>query len=300
MKTIDTLVEDIYDVVDTRGGWDAAVTEFIATNTADVFKSRLEDEEEERTGALRMSSLGRPCHRQLWYQHNVPRDGERLPSKAKLKFLYGDMVELLLLSLAMAAGHEVRGTQGELDIAGIKGHRDAVIDGVTIDVKSASPFSFRKFKEGLSPATDGFGYLGQLEAYTKAGHRADNTVDPFRGGFLAIDKVSGDLCLDVHSFSSTYEDLEHKFESIKAKMDQDEPPARAFEAEDDGYKHKTKGFVPNGNKYLGFQCAYCEFKKTCWPTMRTFLYKGWDGYKPKHFVKVVKMPKAQEVDNAQT
>lgn len=294
-KTIDTLIEDIYNVVETRGGWDSTVTEFIASGTADTFRFRLEEDEAERTGTLRMSAMGRPCHRQLWYSHNVPHKGEGLPAKARLKFLYGDMVELLLLSLAMAAGHRVEGLQTTLDIAGIMGHRDAVIDGVTIDVKSASPYSFRKFKDGLDSDTDGFGYLGQLRAYVVAGHRADPSVHPTRGAFLAIDKVSGELCLDIHNFDTTYEDVEAEFLRIKEKVEADTPPPRAFTPKPDGYKHKDKGFVPNGNEYLDFQCSYCEFKKTCWPGMRTFLYKSWDGYKPRHYVTIKKEPKATEV-----
>lgn len=293
-KRIETLVEDIFHVLETRGGWDAAVTDFLATETGAVFKSRLEDEEVERTGALRMSGMGRPCERQLWYKHNLPNGGESLPATTRLKFLYGDMVELLVLSLSIAAGHDVRGMQDSLNIAGISGHRDAVIDGVTVDVKSASPFSFQKFKSGLDPSDDGFGYLKQLEAYVAAGAAADPTVDGTRGAFLAVDKVSGAIALDIHTFDTSVEKLEREYERKKAMVDQAAPPARAFGTIPDGYKSKTKGFVKNGNEYLDFQCAYCEYKKECWPNMRTFLFKSGSGFKPKHFVKIVKEPNVPE------
>lgn len=297
MKTIDTLVEDIYEVVSTRGGWDATITAFISDELGATFKSRLEDEAEDRTGALRMSSMGRPCKRQLWYKHNSPHTGEALPSQTMLKFLYGDMVETLVLALAKAAGHDVRGMQDELAINGVTGHRDCVIDGVTIDVKTASEYSFGKFKDGLNSDTDGFGYLGQLRAYVAAGAAADPTVESERGGFLVVNKVSGAICLDMHTFKGlTLEQMEKEYAATQALVEQAKPPARGFDDEPDGYKNKTKGFVTNGNRYLKFNCAYCEYKKECWPGLRTFLYKGQNGFKPKHFTKVVKVPNVQEVD----
>lgn len=295
-KKIETLVEDIYEVIKTRGGWDATITEFIREGVGDVFKHRLEDEAEERTGALRMSSMGKPCKRQLWYMHHTPSTGEGLPAPTILKFLYGDMVELLVLSLALAAGHDVRGMQDELEIGGIKGHRDAVIDGVTIDVKSASPFSFSKFKYGLKKDEDGFGYLSQLRSYVAAGSAMDSSIEQLRGGFLVVDKVSGEICLDLHVFvDADIETLGREFEETKAIVESETPPDRPFEAVKDGYKNKDKKFVSNGNEYLGFQCSYCEFKKECWPGLRTFMYKSQNGYRPKHYTKIVKEPKVNEV-----
>ena len=41
----------------------------------------------------------------------------------------------------------LKGEQGEVEIEGIKGHRDAIIDGAIGDVKSASAFSYKKFEE---------------------------------------------------------------------------------------------------------------------------------------------------------
>lgn len=295
-KTLDTLVEDIHEVVETRGGWDETVTKFISEGVHDVFKSHLEDDAQERVGALRMSSMGRPCKRQLWYQNNTPSSGEGLPPKTLIKFLYGGMVELLLLSLAKAAGHDVAGMQDTLSIKGIKGHRDAVIDGVTVDIKSASPFSFKKFKEGLSPDSDGFGYLGQLEAYVKAGHRdTPRLVHPTTGAFIVLDKVSGEICVDKHEFTRTLEEVEAEYESTIGLSEAETPPERGIKTIPDGYKHKEKGFVPNGNEYLDFNCAYCEFKHECWPNLRTFMYRNGPGYAPRFFSKIVKEPKAQEV-----
>src|SRR5882757_495738 len=89
---------------------------------------------------LRMSNIGTPCERQLWYKVNQSEDSEQLPANARLKFLFGHIIEALILLLAKEAGHIVRGEQDNLDIQDVPGHRDAVIDGITVDVKSASTY----------------------------------------------------------------------------------------------------------------------------------------------------------------
>ena len=299
-KELGTLVEDIYAVVNDRGGWDTAITEFFSTGMRDIAVSRFEEEEQRREPTLRMSNMGSPCKRKLWYSINTPNEGEGLPPQAYLKFLYGDLLENLLLSLSMAAGHDVRGMQDELSISGIRGHRDAVIDGVTVDVKSASPASFNKFKHGQLVDNDPFGYISQLSSYVYAGHREDDTVHPTDGAFLVIDKVSGELALDRHTFDFDRMDKEYEFERTKEQVnDVDNIPSRAFEPEDDGYYNsKDKQFRANGNKVLGLNCSYCEHKKQCWPGLRTFMYKRGMGHVPKYFTRVLKQPKVMEVTDA--
>lgn len=293
-KALNTLVADIYSVLEGKGGWDAAITEFMSVEMQSLLRRRLEDDGEERVPALRMSNMGKPCRRQLWYGVNAPNEGEPLPAKALLKFLYGDIIELLVLSLAEAAGHKVEGCQDELEIAGIKGHRDCVIDGITVDVKSASPRSFEKFKYGTLRDNDPFGYVRQLSAYVYAGREHDVESHPTVGAFLVVDKVSGEIALDVYDFSAEIENMEETFEEVKAQIASDTVPERAFEPIEDGYKHKTKGFLPNGNLKLGLNCGYCEFKEKCWPGLRTFMYKQHNGTKPVYFTKVVKEPKVPE------
>ena len=63
--------------------------------------------------------------------------------------MFGDILEELLLFLAKEAGHTVTGQQDTLSISGVNGHRDAIIDGRLVDVKSASSYSFRKFKNNV-------------------------------------------------------------------------------------------------------------------------------------------------------
>ena len=223
-----------------------------------------------------MSSMGTPCTRKLWYSVNQPDDGEPLPTSARVKFLYGDILESFLISLAIAAGHRVEGLQGVLEIAGIKGHRDCVIDGVTVDVKSASPFGFNKFKSGGLRGDDPFGYISQLSSYVYAGRDDPVVTDKTHGAFLAIDKVGGHICLDMYDLTEEMENKEEEFEDIKVMVTQ-EVPDRTFEPIPDG---------KSGNTKLGVNCSYCDYNKVCHPDLRTFLYSAG----PRFLIDVVKLP----------
>jgi hypothetical protein len=291
VKSIDTLVEDIYTVIRTKGGWDETVSEFMGRGLSDILKQRFEGDPEERTGSLRMSNMGTPCPRKLWYHLHRNSEGETLPAPVLLKFFYGDLIELLVLSLAKASGHDVAGMQDELQILGIKGHRDAVIDGVTVDVKSAAPFSFEKFKGGLKKDDDAFGYLSQLSSYVYAGHQADpERVHPHRGAFLVMQKVNGEVTLDQHWFDEELKGKEKEYRATIAMAAEDKPPARGFNPIRD--PANAKAVTDNGNRVLPLNCSYCDFKHVCHPELRTFMYYGG---KPKFFTTVAKLPKAEEV-----
>jgi hypothetical protein len=285
MKTIDTLVKDIEELLLTKQSYQQEGIDGFAKEFAAQIVSRLAPQK--RTGALRLSALGRP-DRRSWYDVNTPNSAEPLPVSARFKFLFGDILEELLLFLAAEAGHRVEGRQTQLDLAGIKGHRDAIIDGVLVDVKSASSYSFKKFKEGLKPSEDVFGYLTQQGSYLEASQDDPLLEDKDRFAFLVIDKQLGHICLDIH----TKQDLSYKKLAEYKKIVVAGPiPDRCYAPEPDGYTNNTtKQFVTNGNEVLGMQCGYCEFKHSCWPNLRTFITSRG----PKYFTKVVKEPKVAE------
>lgn len=278
-KTIDTLVEDILKVVDGKGGWDSTFSAHLSERIGQTAHNRFNAEEREPT--LRMSNLGTPCVRKLWFSINTPEVGESLRPETKLKFLYGDILEDLLLTLAEAAGHEVTGQQDELEISGIKGHRDAVIDGVTVDVKSASSYSFQKFKNHGLETDDPFGYLSQLSSYVYAAKDDPLVTDKKGGAFLVIDKTLGSLCLDYYNLEGMVrtKDLEVG-DIIKAVNDSVMP--------DRGYEDVAEG--KSGNRRLGVGCSYCAFKEACWPSLRTYIYSNG----PKYLTRVVKEPLVKE------
>lgn len=230
-----------------------------------------------------MSSIGKPCERQLYYSVNNSDESEPLRPEAHMKFAFGGLIELLTLFLAEAAGHEVEGTQDEQEIEGIKGHRDAVIDGTVVDVKSASTYSFRKFSEGTLLENDSFGYGDQLQSYIHAGQTDDKVRDKNRGAFLVVDKTLGHICLDIHEKKNVpYEKIyQHKKEMVKSPT----PPPRGFDPVPEG---------KSGNEKLGVNCSYCDFRKKCYPNARTFLYAGG---KPVILSKVVREPNVPELEN---
>lgn len=279
-KTIDTLIDDIFDLLVNGKEISEADASAFGNRMAELVKDRLAPREP-RGGTLRMSNIGKPCTRQLWYEVNTPDDSEELHMHTYSKFLVGDILEEFMLFLAEQSGHKVEGQQDELEFMGILGHRDCIIDGVPIDCKTASPYSFKKFEGGLKPEDDGFGYLTQIQSYMKASEDDDRVTDKTKGGFLVFHKVTGEIALDLHAKSDIPLDkiYEYKIEATKAE----EPPERCFEPEPMG---------KSGNMKLGFQCAYCPFKHKCYPELRTFIYSTG----PVYLTDVQNEPKVPEVD----
>lgn len=262
-KTIDTLIEDM-DKTLLEGIDPEEHSELIEQYTAEfrkLLQTRFSKRETPERGFLRMSSIGQPCERKLYYEVNNPKEAEPFDADTIFKFIFGDLTELITLFVAEAAGHRVEGTQGTLEIAGIKGHRDAVIDGVTVDVKSASPFSFEKFKSGKVKDDDPFGYILQLQNYMHVGQNDPIVTNKTTGAFLAINKVSGERCLDFHEYSG----LPHEqiFERKKELVDSKTIPPRRFEPVPDG---------KSGNEKLVMNCSYCSFKWKCHPQLKGFAY----------------------------
>jgi hypothetical protein len=280
-KTIDTLVDDIYALfTDPDTEFDPANVEAFGQRLAKHIANRITEERGPPT--LRLSNLGIPCERKLWYSINTPELSEPLPPEARMKFLFGDILEELLLFLAKEAGHTVEGEQDVLDLSGVVGHRDAIIDGRIVDCKSASTYSYRKFAEGRLRDDDPFGYITQLGSYLAASRSDHRVVDKDVASFLVIDKTLGHITLDTHQF----EDVNYNqvVEDKRAMLALPEPPPRAYDDQEDG---------KSGNRTLCVQCSYCPFKKDCWPGMRTFLYSTG----PKFLTKVDREPKVAEVDH---
>lgn len=285
MKSIDTLVEDIYAVVNGAGGWDEAVDKYYTDRVKETMHTRLVAERQPGN-TLRMSNVGKPCGRQLWYSVNDKATPEDIPAKAKLKFLYGDMLEDLLLALAKAAGHTVTGEQDQVEVMGIKGHRDAVIDGMLIDVKSASTYAFKKkFKANAlkEEGNDDFGYIDQLSGYLAAAQDDDLVVNKRTAAFLVIDKTTGELCLDKYDLTKELLSIRMKIGVRKTMVNNSTPPARGFHPIADG---------KSGNMILPVQCGYCGYKHTCHSGIRTFVdYQG----KPKYYTTIKREPKTKEI-----
>lgn len=280
MKTIDTLVQDIYDLFDGehvfKEGADILFAHKFAKQVVDRIAPKINYEP-----SLRMSNVGQPCEKKLWHDLNTPELARPLTPQTKMKFVFGDMYEEFALFLAEQAGHTVEGLQSEMKLDGLTGHRDAVIDGMLVDVKSASSFGFDKFQNGELAEDDAFGYIPQLQAYLSASQDDPLVTVKDKAAFLVINKVTGALCLDIHSFENFDWD---KIITEKRKMlDQPEPPPRGFSDE----PHQK-----SGNMKLGVNCSYCHHNHHCWPGIRGFLY----GKYPVYLTKVVREPKVTEFE----
>ena len=281
-KTIDTLVEDIYglfgsDKIEINN---ELILKF-ATELGDLIAQRLRREDTKRT--LRFSNIGRP-DRQLWYDLNWTGETEGLTPQTLIKFAYGDIIEHMMLLFARLSGHTVEFEQTEVELEGIKGHPDAVIDGVVVDVKSASTYSWQKFDSGalLEEGNDPFGYVAQLSGYVEA-------IKPDAdGAFLAVDKTLGKLTLlKLPNEVLKQFEVKERIKHIKEVIAHDEPPPRCYEPKPEG---------KSGNFILGTGCSYCNHKFHCWSDtnggqgLRTFLYSNG----PKYFTHVEKEPRVVE------
>lgn len=246
--------------------------------------------EERSAPTLRLSNIGKP-DRQLWYTINKPEAAETLPPETRFKFLYGDILEELMLFLAEQAGYKVENQQREVSLNGVKGHIDGTINGILVDCKSASTYSFNRFKEGLRLQDDSFGYIYQLQSYLEASRRAGFLEDESQAGFLVNDKTLGKLHLDIHkrwNFDKDSTDWDEIIDYKKSMVNSPELPKRCFPDLKEGEK---------GNRKLGLVCEYCPFKKTCWPGLKGFLYSAGRGKtKPVYLTKVVYKPKVPEFD----
>jgi CRISPR/Cas system-associated exonuclease Cas4 (RecB family) len=281
MKKIDTLVEDLESVIYGQGGWNGTIGSMLGNNIAMSANKRFSKPQEPR-GYLSLSSIGTPCKRKLWYKVNKPGFGEPLSANLLLRFFYRDMIEELILSMVIASGHSMEGSQDRLNVHGIRGHRDCVIDGMTVDVKSCSPYAFKKFKEGTLRENDAFGYISQLSSYVYAGKDDPLVTDKTHGAFLAIDKVSGEICLDVHDFTEDLETKEEEMLAAKELVAGDIPTDRV---------QPVPASKASPNTKLDKSCQFCEYKKVCWPNLRMFKYS----YGIEYLVHVEKEPKVQEV-----
>ena len=279
----ETLAEDIYSIL--ADETDHVVSEDNVQWAGEVFKqllrTRLAKREEKRgEKVLRFSSLGKK-DRQIWYDANDPDGAEVLPGKVKLKFLWGDLAEVLLLFLAKESGHDVTDEQIEVEEDGVVGHIDARIDGVLVDVKSASPYSYEKFKSGGYLFDDPFGYVQQLSGYaTKLGAE--------RAGFLVANKVDGGIAyVELDPAYIKANPPGPRIAELRAVINSKEPPVRCYPDEPEG---------KSGNRKLGIGCSYCRHKDKCWSDanggkgLRKFYYaRG-----PVWLTNVVKEPKVDE------
>tara|TARA_B100001939_G_scaffold124221_1_gene107746 strand:+ start:13 stop:876 length:864 start_codon:yes stop_codon:yes gene_type:complete len=284
MKTIDTLVEDIYNLFEpsiinqiSEKDLEKHLKEF-TKNVTNNIKTVL-NEQPRKKRKLSLSSIGKPT-RQLWYDKHSNSEARPLAPSTRIKFLYGHILEDLLILLSRVAGHTVTEEQKQVEVEGIKGHQDCKIDGVLVDCKSASGFAFKKFANNRLADDDPFGYIAQISAYSEG-----NGVN--EAYFLAIDKQHGNIALTrVHDMEMI--NAKERVQYLKGALDSKRVPDRCYSDIPEGV---------SGNRKLAIGCVFCPHKRECWSDanqgkgLRAFKYeKG-----PTYLTQVSKEPRVEEI-----
>ena len=279
-KQLDTLIEDIYSSLSNLSNnepldIDDASIDQVGEAIKKVIKEWARPAERNKKFSLRMSNIGKPA-RQLWFENKYEQEDRPIAPHTFIKFLYGHLLEEIVLMLVRLAEHNVTDEQKEVEVSGVKGHIDCKIDNEVVDIKTASGFSFIKFKNETLREDDPFGYIAQLAGY-------ENAEGTKHGGLLVLNKESGELTL------YRPEELDKPvtrmmIEGLQRELKLDEPPPLCYAPVPDGSK---------GNMRLARNCVYCPFKFKCFKDLRVFKYaKG-----PQYLTKVMATPRVEEITN---
>jgi hypothetical protein len=281
---LNTLVPDIYKHLEKLSdGTPLPLTEEEIDKTLvgmrEALVSWATPRERDSNFTVRMSNVGKPA-RQLWYEKRDPQGRGGIDGATQIKFLYGHLLEEIVLMLVRMAGHKVTDEQKEVVVDGIVGHMDCKINGEVVDVKTASRFAFNKFRDGRLAQDDPFGYLGQLAGY-EAAEGTDN------GGFLVLNKESGELCMYVPD-DLDKPNIKASISKLLPALELGTPPELCYTPIPDGKK---------GNMKLAKGCNWCKYKYECYKDsndgegLRTFKYSN--GL--THLTEVVVEPKVEEL-----
>lgn len=305
---IETLVQDIYELLD-KPNLDFTFSHEREVELGSTLISHIRDEvrDPDRTtrpaNELYVTQFTPNCDRRVWY--NVfgggAADGavpaipkERIAGKNRFKFVYGDLIEELVLYLAELAGHRVehrnlRLSQNvEKTVFTISGRIDAVIDGVLVDVKSMDPYSFDRLEKGTYD--DKWGYFNQLGMYEHMLHKEGIKVTDV--AILAVNKTNGRI-----------------FVYLVDKMQWMGSWGRAVSAlqrPEDYYSNPDRQLTTlNGNTVLSTGCSYCPYKFDCYERdgldgIEVYAYSDGPKFLQKPIAKAPKVPLVTEAYKKET
>ena len=262
MKHISTLIQDVYNVATNDVWFDPEQSERYCRQLGHNINQSLAPRE--AVSGLRLSAMGERCPRALWASVHSPSLQAPFRPQTRIIFHYGHVIEQLAIALARAAGHTVEGEQDELQLNGILGHRDCIIDGCIVDVKSVTSKGMETFKSGRVEE-DIFlrSYLDQLDGYTVASYDDPLVTNKEMAYIWAIDKQLGHMHLHEHRVRPNH--IRQRVNDYKAIVASEVPPKC------------TCGTVfdrATGNTRLDVKASYNPFKRFCFPNHRTFIVKG--------------------------
>jgi hypothetical protein len=101
---------------------------------------------------------------------------------------------------------------------------------------------------------DAFGYIAQLVGYAQASNKKVGgwwVVNKANGKFKYVSAKNVDIPKEMKKIEATVKKVnENKFE-------------RCFEPVEETFRGK-----PTGNKVLGTNCSFCDYKHSCWETLQ--------------------------------
>ena len=294
LKHIDTLVSDVYKVLGGEGDWTSEIKKFVSSGMEELIETRFINPEVRKL-ALSPSSLGEICQRKLWYKFNTEHK-DNVSSGMIGTFFYGDLVELVLIGMIKASGHSIEGLQERVTIDTMTGSIDCIIDGMLVDIKSASGFGFTKFKKHNLKEDDPYGYISQLSSYLYGLQNDTRITNKNTAAFLVVNKERFELILDVYDLTEEVANKSKELEEAKALISSPTPPERPkwkfLDKEKEPYYSEDE--EDGSNRKLGKTCSYCPYKFTCWNNeLRVFQYSN----ERRYFTEVNKEPKVAEITN---
>lgn len=249
----------LQDVSNGEGDISDEILDLVAADVKAALRKQINSRRRNQEFTLRMSNIGRPkC--QLWFDKNKPEEATPLPPFFMMQMLIGDVTEAVFKGLLRAAnvdfedsGHVTLNVGGQL----INGTYDVKINGAIDDVKSASPWSYNnKFDSYASLAeNDSFGYVSQLVGYAEA----DNAEV---GGWWVINKSTGEF-----KYLKAEPDKAEAMAAIERTVESitnNEPLERCYLSVPETFYKKA-----TGNLVLPDECHFCQYKKACWPMLRS-------------------------------
>ena len=232
----------------------------------DAFKKQF-TEKRQKEFKYRMSNIGKPLC-QLQMEKNGA-EAEPMPYNAKMRNLFGDLIEASAITIMKASGIEVKDVQKKVKHkfknSEISGTMDVKINNKIWDIKSASPYSFtNKFGESggfdALKQDDAFGYIAQGYMYGEA----DKTEF---GGWIVINKSTGEWCTtEVPPEDSSKKETIKKVESNIDKLESDSSFKKCFSDVEEFFYKK-----PTGNRVLNVSCSFCPYKRPCWGNQIQYL-----------------------------
>ena len=232
----------------------------------DAFRKQF-TEKRQKKFKYRMSNIGKPlCQLQM---EKSGAEAEPMPYNAKMRNLFGDLIEASAITIMKASGIEVKDVQKKVKHkfknSEISGTMDVKINNKIWDIKSASPYSFtNKFGESggfdALKQDDAFGYIAQGYMYGEA----DKTEF---GGWIVINKSTGEWCTtEVPPEDSSKKETIKKVESNIDKLESDSSFKKCFSDVEEFFYKK-----PTGNRVLGISCSFCPYKRPCWGNQIQYL-----------------------------